>query len=118
MRSDQAIAFQCEPTREIIKAVVLKSPPTVISVGRICLCDGWTFHWEPGDNPDVVHPGRKRVSLEVENYVLYLRRRRAEAGTAAAATNQSARAKSTALTAHPAPCTLNGGHEASLSTPH
>ena len=48
---DQAIALHCEPIREIIKAVVMKSPPTVIAVGRRCLCDGWAFHWEPGANP-------------------------------------------------------------------
>ena len=59
-------------------------------------------------NPYFILPDRKRVSLEVENYVPYLRHRRADAGTAAAATNQYARAKSTSPTARPAPCTLKG----------
>ena len=57
-------------------------------------------------NPYFILPDRKRVSLEVENYVPYLRHRRADAGTAAAATKQSARAKSMWPAAPPAPCTL------------
>ena len=61
-------------------------------------------------------PNNKVVALEVENYVPYLRHRRADAGAAAAATNRPANAIFRPPESHPAPCALKGSlHQRCLS---
>jgi hypothetical protein len=58
---------------EQLEVRVLDNTPAVLSVGRRCMEDGYTFVWHPGKLPYFVLPSGKRVPLEVEGYVPYLR---------------------------------------------
>ena len=40
-----------------------------MSLGRMCMEDGWSFHWEPFGKPVFVDPSGRSHELEVEHYV-------------------------------------------------
>ena len=61
--------------------------------------------------PYLIFPCGIIVTLEVENYVPYLRHRRADAGAAAAATDHNVKATVSPPVSHPAPCILKGNIE-------
>jgi len=45
-----------------VDAVVLDKSPNVLSLGKLCLRDGFSFHWEAGQQPVLVMPdGRRKV---------------------------------------------------------
>lgn len=52
---------------------IMKSSPTVISVGKRCLHYGYYFIWLPGKQPVMVMPTKQIVLLDVENNIPYLR---------------------------------------------
>ena len=61
--------------------------------------------------PYLILPCGNIVTLEVVNYVPYLRHRRADAGAAAAATDHKVKATVSPPVSHPAPCILKGNIE-------
>ena len=52
---------------------VLKDTPAVLSVGRRCMKEGYSFHWPAGSPPFFITPDNVRVMLEVDDDVPYLR---------------------------------------------
>ena len=54
-------------------ALVLGETPSVLTVGRRCIVEGYGFHWFPYQNPFTDHPTLGRIEHEVEHYVPYLR---------------------------------------------
>ena len=52
--------------------LLLESSPPVLSVGKRCMEEGYSFHWPSGHNPYLISPDGKRHDLEVDNVVPYL----------------------------------------------
>ena len=58
---------------EPINAYVLDDTPSVLSVGKRCMKQGYGFVWPPGDNPFMINPDGKRISLFVNGDIPYVR---------------------------------------------
>ena len=56
---------------EDIHPLALESTPAVLSVGKRCMEEGWTFIWNPW-NPLLISPSGKRIHLKVHGNVPYL----------------------------------------------
>ena len=65
--------FQTESFTEPINAYVLDDTPSVLSVGKRCMKQGYGFVWPPGDNPFMINPDGKRISLFVSGDIPYVR---------------------------------------------
>ena len=50
-------------------AVVLKNTPAVLSLGRKCMDEGYSFVWKTKEKPYLLTPDSKRIFLDVVNYV-------------------------------------------------
>ena len=57
-----------------IDPYLVRSSPTVISVGMRCVDDGYDFVWKgsKGENPYLLKPSGERIDLVVRDYVPYL----------------------------------------------
>ena len=53
--------------------MVLEKTPAVLSIGRRCMVDGYSFHWQKFKNPYLISPNGYKIELEVENFCPYLR---------------------------------------------
>ena len=51
------------------RTLVLQDRPSVLSSGRKCALEGYSFHWDAGRMPYMVHPDVTRIDLEVENLI-------------------------------------------------
>ena len=51
---------------------VLESTPAVLSVGKRCMEEGWTFVWNPWKKPLLISPAGKKIHLKVHGNVPYL----------------------------------------------
>ena len=65
--------FQTESFTEPINAYVLDDTPSVLSVGKRCMKQGYGFVWPPGKNPFMINPDGKRISLFVNSDIPYVR---------------------------------------------
>ena len=65
--------FQTESFTEPINAYVLDDTPSVLSVGKRCMKQGYGFIWPPGENPFMINPEGKRISLFVNGDIPYVR---------------------------------------------
>ena len=65
--------FQTESFTEPINAYVLDDTPSVLSVGKRCMKQGYGFVWPPGENPFMINPDGKRISLFVNGDIPYVR---------------------------------------------
>ena len=69
---DSTIALHSKSIGDI-DAVILKDSPSVISVGRRCVEQGFGFYWRPYKPPVVVHPDTKTmIKCAVRDYVPYV----------------------------------------------
>ena len=55
-----------------VKPLILESCPPVLTVGRRCLDEGYSFNWPAFGKPTLTRPDGKVIELEVEGYVPYL----------------------------------------------
>ena len=56
--------------REVEFIIVADSPP-LLSVGRLCMLEGFGFFWPPKKSPWLVSPTGKRIPLSVHDFVPY-----------------------------------------------
>ena len=70
--ADKIISFKVAQLGEPISAYVMKSSPTVMSIGRRCMVHGYDFVWIAFKRPFIVTPSGKRIVLEVIDHVPYL----------------------------------------------
>ena len=68
---DASVPLQSKSIGEI-DAVLLKDSPAVITVGRRCMEQGYSFHWDPFKPPVITHPDGTKVTCVVENYCPYV----------------------------------------------
>jgi hypothetical protein len=58
---DREVELQCGPLHEHVSPLLLKSTPAVLSIGRRCVNDGYSFHWVSGESPYMVLPDGRRI---------------------------------------------------------
>ena len=71
--ADQCLPMQVAPLGETVKPLVLENTPAVLSIGRRCMIDGYSFHWPKFKKPHLISPNGYKIVLEIENFVPYLR---------------------------------------------
>ena len=64
--------MQVGPLKRHIKPLLLSNTPPVLSVGKRCMEEGFSFHWPANEAPYLVGPNGKRHQLEIDNLVPYL----------------------------------------------
>ena len=57
---------------EVVDAHVLQTAPSLISIGKRCVEQGYTFIWPAGDLPVLREPGGKEIVLDFLDNVPYL----------------------------------------------
>ena len=62
---DASVPLQSKSIGDI-DAVLLKDSPSVITVGRRCMEQGYGFHWDPFKPPVIKHPDGTKVTCVVE----------------------------------------------------
>ena len=70
--ADKIVSFSVPELGEPIDAYIMKSSPTVMSIGRRCVTMGYTFVWNPYKKPYIVTPKKRKITLEVIDHVPYL----------------------------------------------
>ena len=68
----EQIGLNIGPFAADTTALVLDETPSVLTVGRRCMVEGYGFHWFPYQNPFTDHPTLGRIEHEVEHNVPYL----------------------------------------------
>ena len=53
-----------------VEPLVLDQTPSVLSIGRRCMEEGFGFWWPPGQLPILYLPDGKQITLEVIDYIL------------------------------------------------
>ena len=56
-----------------VEPLVLEQTPSVLSIGRRCMEEGFSFWWPAGGNPILYMPDGRQIELEVIDYIPYLR---------------------------------------------
>jgi len=90
--ADQIVSFRIPALDGNIDAHVMKSSPTVMSIGRRCMTLGYAFIWRPGRKPFIITNTGKRITLEVIDYIPYLPVTKSVACAAATSSVQNAEA--------------------------
>ena len=67
-----SIAADMQDIDEVIDAHVVQNTPSLISIGKRCMEQGYTFTWPAGELPVLQGPGSKEIVLDVLNNVPYL----------------------------------------------
>ena len=69
---DTAVTLHSNALQGNIEARVLKDTPSIISMGRRCIEEGYGFYWPPGEWPHIIRPDRKRIDCVVQDYIPYV----------------------------------------------
>ena len=69
IRADKEAVIEIDKLGMKTTAIVLDDCPSVLSLGKKCMEEGFGFHWEPYGKPTLVLPSGKTISLQVEHYV-------------------------------------------------
>ena len=72
VRPEHQVALNIKELDETIELLVLQSTPSVLSLGRRCMEEGYTFVWEVGENPVLITPSGNSIVLSVEGNIPYL----------------------------------------------
>ena len=51
---------------------LLPQSPSIISLGRLCMLDGFSLHWPAGQTPYLIDPSGQRIDLDVDRFVPYI----------------------------------------------
>ena len=57
---------------ELIEAYVLENTPSLLSLGKRCMEDGYRFSWDPYQIPRLFDPKGREIKLELINNIPYL----------------------------------------------
>ena len=55
-----------------MKFALLPHSPSIISLGRLCMLDGFSLHWPARQAPYLIDPGGHKIELMVESFVPYI----------------------------------------------
>ncbi len=73
IESRNVVPVFCKELDQGVKPYLLRDTPAVLSVGKRCMEQGFTFHWEAGRDPIMINPDGLVVELEVERNIPYVR---------------------------------------------
>ncbi len=73
IESHNVVPLYCSELAQLVHPYLLHDTPPVLSIGKRCMEQGFTFHWDPGRNPVMTNPEGMIVELEVEKNIPYLR---------------------------------------------
>jgi len=93
----------CSELGRAVEPLVLNDSPWVLSIGRRCIDEGFTFVWIGKSNPLFISPEGVRTELVVEDYIPYLAVGGPSAHTASPAVTSSVIPRPSLPTACPAP---------------
>ena len=68
----ESVAFYCPELRSAVEPLVLDNTPWVLSIGRRCIEEGYSFVWINKSPPIFVAPDGTTTQLSVINYIPYL----------------------------------------------
>eukprot|EP00971_Amphidinium_carterae_P223359 4431878-Amphidinium_carterae.1 len=71
MEASKRATEKVNTLRSTITPLLLDSTLDVLSVGRRCMTEGYSFHWESGKNPYFIDK-KRRISMTVDRYIPYL----------------------------------------------
>ena len=74
----EQIGLNIGPFAAKTTALVLDDTPSVLTLGRRCMVEGYGFHWYPYQTPFTDHPTLGRMEHEVEHYVPFMNIRAGE----------------------------------------
>ena len=64
--------MQVGPFKQHVSPLLFESSPPVLSVGKRCMEEGYSFHWLSGREPYLISPDGVKHVLEIDNMVPYL----------------------------------------------
>jgi hypothetical protein len=73
IESRNVVPLYCSELDQEVYPYLLHESPPVLSIGKRCMEQGFTFHWDPGRNPIMTNPQGTVVELEVLKNIPYLR---------------------------------------------
>ena len=69
IRPERGVQLSIDPLNITTTALVLENSPAVLSLGKLCALEGFTFHWESGRRPTLTDEIGIETDLEVRNFV-------------------------------------------------
>jgi len=72
MKVNKQVPMQVGVLLTEVTPLLLPNTPPVLSLGKRCMEEGYGFYWRPGQQPILVTPAGKKISLEVNDNVPYL----------------------------------------------
>ena len=69
VRADKAAVVEVERQCMKTEVTVLDDCPSVLRLGRMCMEEGYSFHWDAFGRPCLVSPSGCTTELDVENFV-------------------------------------------------
>ena len=112
------IEIQVGTLADVVKPLLLKSTPALLSVGKRCMEEGYSFIWRAGKTPYLVDRSGVTHPLQVKDNVPYLLDGPEQYATRQSAAEKSAQAATVpsddTLPVHP---TCHGGSSSSAAPP-
>ncbi len=71
IESRNVVPVMCKEFNQVIQPYLLRETPPVLSIGKRCMEQGCTFHWEAGRNPIMTNPEGLVVEFEVDRNIPY-----------------------------------------------
>ena len=71
IESRNVVPVMCKEFNQVIQPYLLRETPPVLSIGKRCMEQGYTFHWEAGRNPIMTNPEGLIVEFEVDRNIPY-----------------------------------------------
>jgi hypothetical protein len=71
IESRNVVPVMCKEFNQVIQPYLLHETPPVLSIGKRCMEQGCTFHWEAGRNPIMTNPEGLVVEFEVDRNIPY-----------------------------------------------
>ena len=81
------------------KAWIMPECPPTLSLGRRCMLDGYSFHWDTHHPPVLVEPNGRKHTLEIYNYVPFFNEELLKQKYVTAETPQTEHLETSAFTA-------------------
>jgi hypothetical protein len=73
IESRNVVPVYCKELIQVVQPYLLRDTPPVLSVGKQCMEQGYTFLWEAGMMPIMTNPEGLVVELEVDRNIPYFR---------------------------------------------
>ena len=69
---DRGLRIEVPALKRGLNFALMPNSPSIISLGRRCMLEGYSFYWPAGTSPYMIDPNGQRIDLEVDNYVPFI----------------------------------------------